>query len=383
MATQYTTQAQRLAESTSIPLPLGSPYGIEFQLDPADDHSGVPDSYEGVIALDPDVLASLVIQLRTNLLSTQAELSLTKAEREELITALAIAQTKISDLKFEKEDMRKAMADIKALNEKESGRAHALENELGEALRKVQESEDAISMLRSKVEESRRALMRLQSEQNRRISQLAAPSPMPMIASPFATSTTFDGLPRTPVPGTAGFSKRLSTPGGLSAYTGQSLLLNAPPKGRNAHTRRSSISEPDASNDENSLSQQQERAARRQSSFVRPMESLLNPLGAELEGLRHELVAARMELDDTQARLKEEREAREASDVCIKALKECKYNHPFFFPFWGGTLWRTCRVLPLQRRQKIDGFSYALQSSRRMQSATRHRLLTATHQFGG
>jgi len=331
MATQHTTHAQRLAESTSIP--LGSPYGIEFPLDAADDHSGVPDSYEGVIALDADVLASLVIQLRTNLLSTQTELSLTKAEREELITALAIAQTKISDLKFEKEDMRKAMADIKTLNEKESERAHTLEKELGEALRKVQESEEAISMLRSKVEESRRGLMRLQSEQNRRMSQLAAPSPMPMIASPFATS--FDGVPRTPVPGTAGFPKRMSTPGGLSTYAGQSLLLSAPPKGRNSHTRQSSTSEPDMSNEENSLAQQQERAARRQSLFVRPTESLLNPLGAELEGLRQELVAARMELDDTQARLKEEREAREASDVCVRALKECKYKSPvFLFVMW-------------------------------------------------
>ena len=327
--TEYTTQAQRLAESTSIP--LGSPYGIEFPLDATDDHSGVPDSYEGVIALDPDVLASLVIQLRTNLLSTQTELSLTKAEREELITALAIAQTKISDLKFEKEDIRKAMADIKALNENESERARTLDKERADALAKVQESEEAIAMLRSKVEESRRALMRLQSEQNRRMSQLAAPSPMPMIASPFATSTTFDGLPRTPVPGTAGFPKRLSTPGGFSAYAGQSLLLSAPPKGRNAPTKQSS---PDVNNDENSLSQQQERAARRQSLFVRPTESLLNPLGAELEGLRQELVAARMELDDTQARLKEEREAREASDVCIKALKECKYKS-LVFPFLG------------------------------------------------
>ena len=332
MATEHTTPVQRLAESTS--LPLGSPYGIEFPLDLTDDHSGVPDSYEGVIALDPDVLASLVIQLRTNLLSTQTEFSHTKTEREELITALAIAQTKISDLKFEKEDMRKAMADIKTLNEKESKRAQTLEKELGEALHKVQESEDAITMLRSKVEESRRGLMRLQSEQNRRMSQLTAPSPMPMIASPFATSTTFDGLPRTPIPGTAGFPKRLSTPGGLSVYSGQSLLLSAPPKGRNAHTRQSSTSEPDASSEENSLSQQQDRAARRQSMFVRPTESLLNPLGAELEGLRQELVAARMELDDTQARLKEEREAREASDVCVKALKECEYKSPVF-PFLG------------------------------------------------
>ena len=282
-------------------MPLESPYGIEFSLDPTDDGSGVPDSYEGVIALDPDVLASLVIQLRTNFQTTQTELSHVKDEREELITALAIAQTKISDLKFEKEDMRKTMTDLKDLNESERIRAEGLVKDLGEALRKVQEGEDAITMLRSKVEESRRGLMRLQSEQSRRISQLAAPSPMPMIASPFATSTTFDGLPRTPLPGTAGFGKRMSTPGGLSAYAGQSLLLGAPPKGRNTHKRQSSNSEPDTSIKENSLSQQQETAARRHSMFVRPTESLLNPLGTELEALRQELLTTRTELEDAQA----------------------------------------------------------------------------------
>jgi len=307
-------------------MPPESPYGMEFSLDPGDDGSGVPDSYEGVIALDSDVLASLVIQLRTNLQSTQTELSHIRDEREELITALAIAQTKISDLKFEKEDLRKAMTDLKGFSEKERIRAEGLEKDLGEALRKVQEGEEAIAMLRSKVEESRRGLMRLQSEQNRRMSQLNAPSPMPMIASPFATSTTFDGLPRTPIPGTAGFAKRLSTPSGLSTYAGQSLLLGAPPKGRNAHKRQSSTSEPDANNEEHSFSQQQEKAARRQSMFVRPTESLLNPLGAELEALRQELVAARMESDDAQARLREERVAREASEVCVRALKECTYK---------------------------------------------------------
>lgn len=327
MAALPTTQVRRLVASSSMP--PESPYGIEFSLDPTDDGSGVPDSYEGVIALDPDVLASLVIQLRTNLQSTQTELSHVKLEREELITALAIAQTRISDIKFEKEDMHKAMTDLKGLNDKERSHAEGLERDLGEALRKVQEGEEAIAMLRSKVEESRRALMRLQSEQNRRISQLAAPSPMPMIASPFATSTTFDGLPRTPVPGTAGFTKRMSTPGGFSAYAGQSLLLAAPPKGRNGHKRQSLNTEPESGTDENSLSQQQEKAARRQSMFVRPTESLLNPLGAELEALRQELVAARMELDDAQGLLKEEQVAREASEVCINALKECKCKSLF------------------------------------------------------
>jgi hypothetical protein len=330
MATRPTTQAQRLAESTSMP--LESPYHIEFSLDLGDDASGVPDSYEGVIALDADVLASLVIQLRTNLHSTQTELTHTKDEREELITALAIAQTKIADLQFEKEEMRKAMADLKGLNEKESIRAEGLEGDLREALRKVQEGDEAVAMLRSKVEESRRGLMRLQSEQSRRMSQLNAPSPMQMIASPFATSTTFDGgPPRTPAPGTASFAKRMSGPA-ASPYAGQSLLLAPPPKGRNAHKRYSSNSnDTDASNsndDESALSfaQQQAKAARRQSMFIRPTESLLNPLGAELEALRQELVAARTELDEAHARLREEREGREARDVCVKALKDCEYR---------------------------------------------------------
>lgn len=378
MAGLPTTQAQRLAESTSVP--LESPDGMEFSLDPTDDGSGVPDSYEGVIALDPDVLASLVIQLRTNLQSTQTELSHVKDEREELITALAIAQTKISDLKFEKEDMRKAMTDLKGLNEKDRIHAEGLKKDLGEALRKVQEGEEAVSMLRSKVEESRRGLMRLQSEQSRRMSQLAAPSPMPMIASPFATSTTFDGLPRTPVPGTAGFPKRMSTPGGLSAYAGQSLLLGAPPKGRNAHKRQSSNSEPEASTEENSLSQQQEKAARRQSMFVRPTESLLNPLGAEFEALRQELVAARMELDDAQAHLKEERVGREASEVCVKALKECEYKSPMFpFPVHAASGLVACLTHLIR---ETDESSSASQSLRRMRSATR-RPLTATYRFVG
>ena len=126
-------------------------YGIEFSLDPTDDGSGVPDCFE-----DPDILASLVIQLCTNFQTTRTELSHIKDEREELITALAIALTKISDLKFEKEDMHKAMTDLKDLNGSERIRAEGLVKDLGEALRKVQEGEDAITMLRSKVKESRR-----------------------------------------------------------------------------------------------------------------------------------------------------------------------------------------------------------------------------------
>ena len=164
-----------------------------------------------------------------------------------------------------------------------------------------------------------------------------------MIASPFAASTTLDGLPRTPLPGIAGFGERMSTPGGLSAYAGQSLLLGAPPKGRNAHKRQSSNSEPDTSIKENSLSQQQETAARRQSMFVRPTESLLNPLGAELEALRQELVTTRTELDDARALLKEEQVGREASEVCVKALKECECKSPVF-PFLVSPGYRTTHV---------------------------------------
>jgi chromosome segregation ATPase len=199
-------------------MPTESPHHFEFSLDSNEDGSGAPDSYEGVLALDQDVLASLVIELRTNLQSTQteltqikddlqstrAELTHTKDVREELTTALAIAQTKISDLKFEKEDMRKSMVNPDNLAKKE-----------------------------------------------------------------------------------------------------------------NSLTR---------------LNQHQAKPTRRQSMFIhRSTECVLSPLGAELEAVRQELkavrqelVGARIELDEAHAQFKGEREAREASDICVKTLKECE-----------------------------------------------------------
>jgi len=258
-------------------------------------------SDDGMISLDPDVLASLVIQLRTNLASAQSE-------REELITALAISQTQISDLAYEKE------------------RADKLEAELNECYRKNQDSEEIISTLRSKVEESRQGLMRLQAE-SRRMSQLSIHA-----SSPHAMSPSLD-VARSPGIQANRASKR------------QSLQMPPPsampaglPNGR-SHRPESFMSEPGTSNDteadpstvssEAATAQNQAsvRQSRRQSNlYIRPGESLLNPMGAEMEALRQELVSVRLELSQTKQELLETKEAREASDVCVKALKECKWS---------------------------------------------------------
>lgn len=271
-------------------LQLDSPASQDFSLELDGGYETRSD--DGMVSLDPDVLASLVIQLRTNLSSAQSE-------REELITALAIAQTHIADLSHQKE------------------RAERLEVELAESCRKNQESEDVISILRGKVEESRQGLMRLQAE-SRRISQLSGS--VPYAPSPHAMSTSFDSTRNRQ-------SLQIAT---------ATTLLSLPPKGRN-NRRESQLSDSATSNEsENDTPHQQQqdqasiRQSRRQSSmYVRPTESLLNPMAGEMDSLRKELIAVRLELMQTRNELMETKEAREASDVCCKALKECTCSlHP-------------------------------------------------------
>ncbi|KAG8811682.1 hypothetical protein FRC17_002355 [Serendipita sp. 399] len=117
---------------------------------------------------------------------------------------------------------------------------------------------------------------------------------------------------------------------------------------RARHRRQTSLSEPSidatslesesshaqsAQTDASSQDQDQITAAarntlsrtgsRRQSTVhSRPTESLLNPYAAEMEALRQELIGVRVELIDTKRELWETNEAKEASDVCLKALKE-------------------------------------------------------------
>lgn len=276
-------------------------------------------SLENIISLDPEVLASLVIQLRTNLSSAVRERNDARGERDALIGDLAVVQTRLQELESTGE------REVEYLNEMMMWR------------KRCEEAEEQIGMLRGKVEESRRAVMTLQT-QSRRLSQLS----VPYASSPHAQSFTQEAAPRTP-----GFQKRMSLQ--VGSTNGQApTLMGPPPKGR-AHNRRSSVSEPevgtisssgssqapssfpdtasrqstsDQDHDSSSLSRS---ASRRHSAMItRPTESLLNPMGAELESLRQELIAVRVELMDARRELWESNEAKEASDVCLRALKECE-----------------------------------------------------------
>jgi chromosome segregation ATPase len=124
-------RAQRSSERFSIDLSLELEHQLEHMESPS--HPD-PDSTSKRESLDPHVLAHIIMQLRHSL----AEMT---KERDELVKALSSALSKEAQLN----DALQLMTD----------KATGMEEELAGAKKKVKEDEEAISMLRSKVEESR------------------------------------------------------------------------------------------------------------------------------------------------------------------------------------------------------------------------------------
>jgi hypothetical protein len=306
-------------ERASIDTPFDTEFSIELSgaLDSDEAHQ-----LENVVNLDAEVLASLVIQLRTNLTSATRERDEVKGDRDALIRDLAVMQTRLQELEGAHE------REVEMLNEMVLWK------------KRCEDAEEQVGMLRGKVEESRRAVMTLQN-QSRRQSQLGAGC-----TTPHASAFAIDPSARTPP-----FGKRTSLQ--VGSILGTNVTLLGPPQKSN-HRRQSSASEPGHSTTstdshssrgtsaENSpaLSRQpseqeharlevesatSRRASHRQSIiYMRPTESLLNPLVAELENLRQELVAVHAELTETRKDLWEANEAKEASDACLRALKDCE-----------------------------------------------------------
>ncbi|CAL1714933.1 unnamed protein product [Somion occarium] len=249
-------------------------------------------------SLDPHVLASIVTQLRLSV----AELT---RERDELSGALSEARTNENGLK----------ETLHHVTEK----CIRLETELTGAHDQHQEDTDAISMLRSKLEDSRRALMRLQTE-SRRMSQASNLS----IDLSRANGSPFTGPPS---------SRRASfVP-----------LTGSPASKINAHRRGASVADSSvlsapvysdsnqwASPPRFALSDAPQTAnaapSRRMSGFwgrVSPQPSDLPPPAdaSEIEELRKELQAVKEALEETRHELTESQEAREASETCVNALR--------------------------------------------------------------
>ncbi|KZV92023.1 hypothetical protein EXIGLDRAFT_769417 [Exidia glandulosa HHB12029] len=257
----------------------------------------VPPSPSAAAFLDPQILADLIIQLRSSLANMTSE-------RDELITELAASQTREAELHD-------------ALDQAREGRKTA-QTELEKARKTHTEDEEAIGMLRAKVEESRRALMRLQSEATsaRRSSaqfQLGGPLALDLSAARNATGSTSKS------------SKRMS----FTPMTGS--FTSPPPLKRNASDESGEAAETQSlmilPTESANGGQRTARAGRFPSMSATsgrspPRESLLNPLGAELDALRRELVEARQEGISLRAELRDAKEGRMASEAVAQALRE-------------------------------------------------------------
>lgn len=286
---------------------------LERQLDNESNPNSPVDATGRPHSLDSHVLASIVTQLRLSLADVTRE-------RDELSKTVV--------------EMRTREAGTADMLEHMTEKCSKMQEELDGARTRIKDDEDTISILRTKVEESRfvshsyclhnvpltvlprRGLMRLQSE-NRRASQVPSALDLSRAGIP-----SFNGPPS---------SKRASL---IGSTTGRN----------NSHKRISSVSDnaldsshlaspiptptpatftlPDV---QKSRSQQPSHTRRMSGMLGRgsPPQSLFpSEESAELEMLRRELNAVKAELDDVKHELSETNEAREASDTCIKALRE-------------------------------------------------------------
>ncbi|KAG1831303.1 hypothetical protein EV424DRAFT_1470063 [Suillus variegatus] len=258
---------------------------LERQLDNESNPNSPVDATGRPHSLDSHVLASIVTQLRLSLADVTRE-------RDELSKTVV--------------EMRTREAGTADMLEHMTEKCSKMQEELDGARTRIKDDEDTISILRTKVEESRRGLMRLQSE-NRRASQVPSALDLSRAGIP-----SFNGPPS---------SKRASLIGsttGLSDNALDSSHLASPIPTPTPAT----FTLPDV---QKSRSQQPSHTRRMSGMLGRgsPPQSLFpSEESAELEMLRRELNAVKAELDDVKHELSETNEAREASDTCIKALRE-------------------------------------------------------------
>ncbi|GLB43438.1 hypothetical protein LshimejAT787_1303390 [Lyophyllum shimeji] len=266
---------------------------------PADSHPGSSGNSNAPNrdSLDPHVLAHIVKQLQQSL----AEVT---KDRDELREAIALSHSHEAEL----QDALQHMID----------KATTMEVELSDARKRIKDDEEAIALLRTKVEESRRGLMRLQTESRR---QSLAPVDVTRASFP-----SFGSPPS---------SKRAS----FTPLTGS---VTARPSHGHGHRRIASVSgspthdaflerSPNAQTltfPDNVTSPYAPSATRRHSGLFgrtspsQPEVASSDHLSSELDQLRKELRAVKDELEITKHELRESNEAKEASEMCVKALRE-------------------------------------------------------------
>ncbi|KAF8271617.1 hypothetical protein EI94DRAFT_1568012 [Lactarius quietus] len=254
-------------------------------------------------SLDTHVLASLVTSLRINVTE------LTK-ERDELSATLEVARAREADLASE----------VLQLKDNQAER----DLELASLRQKIHDDEESIVLLRSKVEESRRGLMRLQTESRR----TSRGGDMTVDLSR-ASSFSFGGPPS---------AKRMS----FTPLTG-STVARVP-----NHRRISSVSDTNVNWSDVSGGQPTNTSPNSQTvtlpepplqpgfpptsnrrisglfgrSVATELEPAPGPNSLERERLQREIQALKSALEEARNDLTEANEAREASETCVKTLRD-------------------------------------------------------------
>ncbi|KAK7031355.1 hypothetical protein R3P38DRAFT_2923057 [Favolaschia claudopus] len=258
--------------------------------------------------IDPHVLAHIISGLRHQLAD------MTK-ERDDLVVLIDTAHKKEAEL----QDALQHITD----------KAMDLDEALSEARRQNKDDTEAISLLRTKVEESRRGLMRLQAESRRQPSALDtnranAPSAF-ALGPPSSRRASF-----TPLTGTfAANSLRANGHHRISSVS--DTYVDHPSSPTSERSSFSIASQPlPASNNNKRLSgffgrssgspPQNPPLTLRSSSQTSSQTDITSP--DELEKLRKEVRTLQATLEETRHELTEANEAREASETCVGALRE-------------------------------------------------------------
>ncbi|KAG6810863.1 hypothetical protein H0H92_010019 [Tricholoma furcatifolium] len=253
-------------------------------------------------SMDPQILAHIVKQLQQSLVDVTRE-------RDELREAVALSHSHEAEI----QDALQHMID----------KATTMEIELSDARKKIKDDEEAIALLRTKVEESRRGLMRLQTE-NRRQSM-----------APIDVSRA--GIPSFNSPPSAKRATFTPMTGSLTARPGHRRIasvssVNDSPTHPSFLDNKNSTSPPSFTFPDNVSSLPPNNSRRYSGLFGRTSPNSQTEtttstspepsFTAELEALRKELRTVKDQLTQTKHELMESNEAREASETCVKALRD-------------------------------------------------------------
>ncbi|TBU30749.1 hypothetical protein BD311DRAFT_658397 [Dichomitus squalens] len=255
-------------------------------------------------SLDTNVLANIVTQLRLSL----AEIT---KERDTLAVKVNEAQTREGG-------MRETLEHV-------TDKCIRMENELEVVADQLRESKETIVMLRGKVEESRRALMRLQTEKRMSVASnltldLSRPPPTQTSLSgpPSSKRASFAPLTGSPA-GRGGYNHRR-----ISSVSDSAFLLTGPPNGEpSTWPPPSPMSQYIPEVPESNPTDRPGNNRRMSLLFGRGAATPPEPPSTDTDvvELRTQLRTMQRQLDDTKRDLIESQEAREASEQCVRALR--------------------------------------------------------------